>query len=267
MPATAPLRDVRPATTRTAEVVTVGVDGSYWGGMALDWASRHAWLRGASLRILRARDDIPADIPTDLDLSHAQRLYPLLPITSRPVGASPVVDLTAASTDSSLLVLGCRGHRRFGLGEHVMSTLSGARCDVVVIRGTPQAVRGDHRTITAMVSGGPQDSQVLSRAASFATAHRARLRVVHAAPSDLRADRSPEDVLHIAELQLKAVGTPIRTSFTLARQLPHEALQHPADADLLVLSRGDSHRHAGMPGPFTKTALYHAPCPVLVVHP
>ncbi len=265
MPATAPLRDVRPATTRTAEVVTVGVDGSYWGGMALDWASRHAWLRGASLRILRARDDIPADIPTDLGLSHAHRLYPLLPITSRPVGASPVVDLTAASADSSLLVLGCRGHRRFGLGEHVIPVLTGAHSNVLVARGTPLAVRGDHRRVTAMMSGGPNDALILRRAADFAVAYRSHLRVVHAVPDALRTEPTPEDVLTLAELQLKTLDVPVRASFALARALPHEVLQHADNTDLIVLAPGRSSRHPNALGPVTRTALYHSPCPVLIV--
>lgn len=267
MPPAAPLPDVRLVNARTAEVITVGTDGCYWGGMALDWAARHACLRGASLQVLRASDHVPSDVPADLGLSHTHRLYPLLPITSRPVASSPVADLTAASTDSTLLVIGCRGHRRFGLGEHVMPTLAGARCDVVVVRGTPQAVHGGHRSVTAMVSGGPHDLAVLHRAAQFSASHRAHLRVVHTAPEQFHDCRSPEDVLHIAELQLKALEIHVRTSFSLIRQLPHEALQHLADADLLVLSRGDSHRRIGTPGPFTKTALYHAPCPVLVIHP
>ncbi|GAA3431783.1 universal stress protein [Kutzneria kofuensis] len=265
MPAAAPLHDVRPAETRTAEVVTVGADGSYWGGMALDWAARHAWLHGASLQVLRACDGVPSDVPSDLGLSHTLRLYPLLPITCRPVGASPVIGLVAASEGSSLLVLGCRGHRRFGLGEHVIPVLTGAHCDVLVVRGTPSAVRGEHRSVTAMVSGGLNDLLVLRRAAAFAASRRSRLRVVHAAPSDLRAIHDPDDVLHVAELQFRALDTAVRATFTLDRALPHETVEHADDTDLLVVSRGESRRHLHMPGPVTKAALYHSPCPVLVV--
>jgi len=265
MPAAAPLHAIRPVHPSVAEVVTVGADGSYWGGMALDWAARHASLRGGSLRVLRARADVPADVPADLGLSHTHRLYPFLPIASRPVGASPVGDLTAASATSSLLVIGCRGHRHFGLGDLVIPVLTGARCDVAVIRGTPASVHGDHRVITAMISGGRHDRQVLRRAAEFAAAHRSQLRVVHAAPTDLRASQDPDDVLHVAELQLKALNTAVRATFSLARALPHEALQHADDTDLVVVSRGESHRHINTPGPVTKAALYHSPCPVLVI--
>lgn len=263
MPAAAPLHDIRPVDTRTAVVVTVGADGSYWGGMALDWAARHAWLRGGSLRVLRAQNHVPSDVPTDLGLSHTHRLYPLLPISSRPVGLAPVVALIAASSKSSLLALGCRGHRRFGLGDLVVPVLSGARCDTVVVRGTPASVRGEHHTVTAMVSGGPADLMVLRRAAEYAATHRARLRIVHAAPGGLQSGRTPEDVLQVAELQLKTFGISVRASFTLARRLPHEILQNPGDTDLLVLGQGKSNRHAL--GPTTRAALYHAPCPVLVV--
>jgi hypothetical protein len=127
MPASTPLHDVRPVESCAPGVITVGIDGSYWGTMALDWAAHHAWTRGASLHVLRDSADIPSDVPADLDLSHAHRLYPLLPITCRPVDASPVIDLTATSSDSSLLVLGCRGHRRFGLGARRRSFRSWRR--------------------------------------------------------------------------------------------------------------------------------------------
>ena len=256
-----------PLPTDPVEHVTVGVDGSYWGGMALDWAARHAWLRGADLRVLRAADPPPADVPADLGLSHTRRRYPLLPITCQPTGATPVTDLTTASADSSLLVLGCHGHRRIGLGELIIPTLMGARCDVLVVRGAPAAVRGQHRTVTAMISGKANDAAVLCRAAEFAAAYRSRLRVVHAATDVLRSPCPPDEVLHLAELQLKTLDTAVRATFSLLRALPHEALTHTDDTDLIVLHRGESHRHTNAPGPVTKTALYHAPSPVLVVHP
>jgi nucleotide-binding universal stress UspA family protein len=265
MPAAAPLHDVRPVESCGPGVITVGVDGSYWGTMALDWAARHAWTRGACLHVLRAQNDVPSDVPTDLGLSHMHRLYPLLPITCRPASSSPVVDLPAASSDSSLLVLGCRGHRRFGLGEHVIPVIAGSHCDVLVVRGTPAAVRGEHHVVTAMVSGGPHDSRVLRRAAEFASTYRSRFRVVHSAPDELRPDRTPENVLHAAELQLKAHDAAASATFTLSRALPHETLEHADDTDLVVVGRGRSSRHSQLPGPVTKAALYHCPCPVLVV--
>jgi nucleotide-binding universal stress UspA family protein len=265
MPIAAPQTVIRPRRPEPASVITVGTDGSYWGGMALDWAARHAWLRGAELHVLRAQDDVPSDVPADLGLSHTHRLYPLLPVTCRPIDSSPVVDLITASTDSALLVLGCRGHRRFGLGEHVIPVLAGAHSDVIVVRGTPAAVRGEHRIVTAMISGGPHDRRILRRAAEFATANRSRLRVIHAAPSDLRVTQDPGDVLHVAELELKALNTAAPATFSLARAFPHEVLQHADHTDLLVLARGESSRHANIVGPVTKAALYHSPSPVLVI--
>ncbi len=260
-------RTRKPSTAERVGRVTVGTDGSYWGGMALDWAARHAWLRGAELRVLRADEDQPADIPSDLGLSHTHRTYPLLQMTCERTGPTPVVDLTTTSAGSELLVLGCRGHRRIGLGELVIPTLMGAQCDMLVVRGTPDAVRGAHRTVTAMVSGSPSDSAVLRRGAEFAAAYRSRLRVVHTAPDELRPTSAPEDVLHMAELQLKALDVAVHATFTLARALPHEVLLHDDATDLVVVSRGESHRHLTAPGPVTKAALYEAPCPVLVVRP
>jgi hypothetical protein len=94
--------------------------------------------------------------------------------------------------------------------------------------------------------------QVLARTTSGRSG---RLHVAH----------DPDDVLHLAELRLKALDTPVRASFTLHRALPHEVVQHMADTDLVVLSRGESRSHVNTPGPVTRTALYHAPRPVLAV--
>lgn len=253
-----------------ADHVTVGTDGSYWGDLALAWAARHAWLRGGQLEVLRPADRsaLPSDVPHDVGLSHATRQFPLLPVSCRLVHDDPLTDLTAASVSSDLLVLGAKGHRHrsIGLGELVLPTVTEAHCDVLVVRGAPEAVRGQHRNVTAMVSGGNNDSLVLQRAAAMANTYRSRLRVVHAAPEFPLCDDRSEDVLHQACLQLKTFDPTPRTTTMVVRSMPHELIAQCDSTDMVVLGQGRSHRAAASLGAVAKSALYHALCPVLIVH-
>ena len=210
--------------------VTVGTDGSYWGRRALSWGTEHARLRGARLRVLN------------------------------PATGDPVATLADASATSDLVVLGCRGHRhrQLGLGEAVLPTVAAAHCDVLVVRGTAAAQRGENRCVTAMVSGGRDDLTVVAHAAAMATTHHARMEVVHAEPSTALDDEEFAEELRIATL---------RTAVRTVRRLPHEAIARSDGSDLIVLGRGQSPGRPSNPGVVTKTALHHALCPVLVVHP
>jgi nucleotide-binding universal stress UspA family protein len=214
------------------ERVTVGADGSYWGDRALSWGTEHARLRGAQLRVLHPATD------------------------------DPVSTFADASATSDLVVLGCRGHRHrlLGLGEAVLPTVAAAHCDVLVVRGTVAAQRGEHGWVTAMVSGGPNDETVVAHAAAMATSHHSRMEVVHAEPPTAMDDGMFAEKVRIATLRL-------RTAVTTVRTLPHEAIANSDGSDLIVLGRGQSAGRPSNPGVVTKTALHHAPCPVLVVHP
>jgi nucleotide-binding universal stress UspA family protein len=214
------------------ECVTVGIDGSYWGGRALSWGTEHARLRGAQLRVL--------DPATD----------------------DPVSTLADASATSDLVVLGCRGHRHrlLGLGEAVLPTVAAAHCDVLVVRGRGAAQRGENHCVTAMVSGGLDDETVVARAAAMATSHHSRMEVVHAEPPTAMDDGLFAEKVRIAALRL-------RTAVTTVRTLPHEVIANSDGSDLIVLGRGRSPGRPSNPGVVTKAALHHAPCPVLVVHP
>ena len=214
------------------ERVTVGTDGSYWGGRALSWGTEHARLRGAQLQVLQPATD------------------------------DPVATLADASATSDLVVLGCRGsrHRLLGLGAAVLPTVAAAHCDVLVVRGTAAAQRGENRCVTAMVSGGRDDMTVVARAAAMATSHHARMEVVHAEPPTAMDDEEIAEKLRIEALRL-------RTTVTTVTTLPHEVIANSDGSDLIVLGRGQSAGRPSNPGIVTKTALYHAPCPVLVVHP
>jgi nucleotide-binding universal stress UspA family protein len=240
----------------SGQTVAVGTDGSRWGEAALRWAARHAWRRGDELLVLRGSGGPPTRPIT--------RDYPLLPMRVRATGDNPTAALLAASRESALLVLGCRGdrHRHLGLGAHVLPTVLTAECDTVVVRGADNAVDGRNGRVTAMV-GGPDDARVVTRAADVALTLHADLLVVHARPDPLTHQpvspaRDPDEVLAAAEAAVADLVRRPATTTELIRSYPHEVVAARVDSDLLVVGRGGS-------GAVTRTALHLAPCPVLVV--
>jgi len=240
----------------SGQKVTVGTDGSRWGEAALRWAARQAWNRGDELVVLRGANGRSTRPIT--------RDYPLLPMRIRTTDDAPLAAFAAASRESELLVLGCRGdrHRHLGLGALVLPTVLTAACDTVVVRGTDDAVDGRHRRVTAMV-GGPEDACVVMHAADVALTLRADLLVLHAVPDPLTHHpislaQDPDEVLAAAETAVATLARPPATTIELVRSHPHEVIAARTDTDLLVVGRGRS-------GSVTRTALHLAPCPVLVV--
>jgi nucleotide-binding universal stress UspA family protein len=207
-----------------APVVVTG-DNSPWGEVALRWATEYAVATRSPLEV-------------------------------RPPAADPVHDLMLTGYRAGLLVVGCRGANgtSFGLGRLVLPLVEHAVCDVVVVRGTTEALRRAHRRVTVLLSGDVSDDDLaLARAVSYAEQQHVALRVLHATPSlPVRADDPVWPVSHADDVLRGTHHTSV-----LARMHPHEAISRYADTDLLVL--------AGW-GPVTRAALHHAPCPVLVAH-
>ncbi|MBB5801158.1 nucleotide-binding universal stress UspA family protein [Saccharothrix ecbatanensis] len=212
-------------THGTPAPVVVADDGSPWGEAALRWAAEHAASTGAPLEV---------HLPT----------------------ADPVHDLMLAGSRAGLLVVGYRGANgtSLGLGRLVLPLVKHAVCDVVVVRGTAEALRRTHRRVTVLLSGDVADDDLaLARTVAYAEGQHVALRVLHATPSlPVRADDPVWPVAHADDVLRGTHHTSV-----LARMHPHEAITRYADTDLLVL--------AGR-GPATRTALHHAPCPVLVAH-
>jgi nucleotide-binding universal stress UspA family protein len=212
-------------TDRIPGPVVVTGDHSPWGEAALRWATEYAMATGAPLEV-------------------------------RPPTADPVRDLMPAGSHAGLLVVGYRGANgtAFGLGRLVSPLVEHAACDVVVVRGTAEALRRAHRRVTVLLSGDAYDDDLaLARAVAYAEQQHVALRVLHATPSlPVRADDPVWPVTHADDVLR---GT--RHTSVLVRMHPHEAITRYADTDLLV--------PAGL-GPVTRAALHHAPCPVLVAH-
>ncbi|TQM78949.1 hypothetical protein FHX81_1238 [Saccharothrix saharensis] len=213
-------RDTQPA----AHPVVVLDDGSPWGEAAVRWASAHAALLDA-------------------------------PLEKQPPTEDQLHDLLLVSARAEALVVGHRGAdgNSFGLGRLVLPLVRHAACDVIVVRGTPEALRGGHRRVTALITGDERDALVLHRAVDLAERKGAALRVLHAAPDlPVRADQPGLPVT-----KADRVLHDIRHTSVLARMHPHEAVARYADTDLFVLADR---------GPVTRAPLYHAHSPVLVAH-
>lgn len=236
--------------------VTVGVDTSESAYHAFEWAARHAWSLRTDLQVYLAD-------PGDTTVQRVLERLPMLTAHFRPSGDDPVAALVGASDSSATLVLGCKGeqHRGLGLGSLVLPVLRRARCGVVVVRGRPQAIRGEHGWITAAV-GGCEDPVVLRRAVEFCRTRRARLRLLHVHLPAQHGDAVPRDEAAVrrAVLFLRTTAPEVTPEVLVESRHPHEALAS-LDSDLVVVGRGGQHDGVGL---VTRAALYHASCPVLV---
>lgn len=168
--------------------VTAGTDGSYWGRAALGWAARHASRTGLELDVYEADrryEDLPADLPADIGTSSVLRPYPLSSVRIRSSGPDSASTLRSAASESGLLVLGCRGQHKcnLGVGRHAVQLAGSAQCDVVIVRGRPQAVHGEFRKVTAWLGEDSDDDTVTARAREFARLTRSVLEVVRQQPA------------------------------------------------------------------------------------
>ncbi|MEO6083891.1 MAG: universal stress protein [Umezawaea sp.] len=259
-----PSRPLAPSTAqdRPPSPVAVGCDGSPWGRAALFWAADHASHTGSELDVWtwgEADDEVD-----DLTSGH-----PALRVRLHRAGPDPVRDLEAASLRAGTLVVGYQGRSTspLGLDGLVLPLVEAAACDTVVVRGEASALRGTHQRVTALVSGGEDDAQVLARATAV-LGGASVLRVVHAIPLHTAGDAlvsEPQFVLDHAARLLDELDPRPSYATTLLRFHPHEAITRYTDSDLLVVGSGDHHDLTGRCGSVTKAAVHHASCPVLVV--
>ncbi|GGM77620.1 hypothetical protein GCM10011609_11810 [Lentzea pudingi] len=239
--------------------VTVGVDTSESAYHAFEWAARHAWSLRTDLQVYLAD-------PGDTTVQRVLERLPMLTAHFRPSGDDPVAALVRASDSSATLVLGCTGeqHRGLGLGSLVLPVLRRARCGVVVVRGRPEAIRGERGWVTAAV-GGCEDPVVLRRAVELCRTRRARLRLLHLhlpAQHDASVPRD-EAAVRRAVLFLRTTAPELTPEVLVRAGPPHESLA-ALDSDLVVLGRGGQGDGVGL---ITRAALYHSSCPVLVARP
>jgi nucleotide-binding universal stress UspA family protein len=143
-------------------------------------------------------------------------------------------------------------------------------CAVLVLPAVRQA-RGDPARVVAAVRHLPDDAHTLSDAAATAGCTGADLVVAHGLPSSfgehsVGMQSAAEDAARVLDAAVQAVallapGLPVRP--WLARVLPHELVGEQLDADLLVMGGPRAERPAQL-GLVARSALFHAPCPVLL---
>ncbi|MBB5957986.1 nucleotide-binding universal stress UspA family protein [Saccharothrix tamanrassetensis] len=241
----APLPVRAPLGTGVTRSVMVGVDGSDAAWLALAWAARHAAALGAELVVVGVGERVTRALVR-------RRAGTPLRFRRGDLG-------TLRSLDCATLVVGRHGepfHPRT-IGAAVASTSS----TLVVTRGLPTAVRGEHGVVTAAV-GGAGDSGVLLVAAETCRAFGSSVRLLHLHPDFGGAAESttPDDrPLRRAVEFLRVVAHDLEPAVVLDRRRPHEVVAAPV-GDLLVVGRG---RDGGL-SRIAKTALYHSSCPVLI---
>jgi len=131
------------------------------------------------------------------------------------------------------------------------------------------------RTVVVAVQEQAADAPVLEAAVAVSEACGARLRIVHAVPRSFGERRVGLDGAAAAAVGAGSAGGTADTGEAggagggsavaeLVRAWPHEVLDETLDADLLVVggARPSPPTELGMT---TRSALWHAPCPVLVV--
>lgn len=261
MPQTLP--DLRPSVRSEPRPVpsgggvAVGTDGSYLGDRAVAWAARHAGLLGTALHVYQSIGARAGAVAHGVD--QVIHEYPTLAVLRHFIDEpDPLDTLVDASAESGLVVVGARGrhHPGLGLGHLVRPLVGAARCPVAVVKGHPDAIRGRHATVSVAVAG-REDTGPVRWATDMAARIGARLRVVHAAAH-------AGDVVEWA-VDLAGGLAPGLTIDVDARScLPHEIVAGIDDTDVLVTGPGATHARAGI-GPITNEALFHAPCPVIVV--
>ncbi|CRK57891.1 Universal stress protein family [Alloactinosynnema sp. L-07] len=227
--------------------MVVGTDGSYLGDHAVRWAARHADLMGDMLHVYQST--------VDDTVAQALLNYPTLPVTHFTDVLDPLSTLVTASADARTIVVGARGkhHPGLGLGHLIRPLVALAACPVVIVKGHPDAIHGHHTTVSVAI-GDTADDAPLRCAVGIARGTGATLRILHAGPP---AHGTIEWAMDTA----RSIAPDLSSAATHVPGPHHEIVAKVHDTDLLVIGRG---RTPSL-GRVTTEALFHAPCPVLVV--
>lgn len=253
--------------------VAVGLNDGHPDYRAFEWAARHAARCGADLQVFCLGPSTAAGAGAALlDNVLVRRVLTSLPLLAahfRQHDADPVATVSAAASEAAVVVLGTAGPQRPDgprLSDLVLPVLARCSCDVVVVGGRSEAIRGEYGWITACVDGGDHGDAVLRAAADLCRMRRARLRLLHVRPPHPHGHTGAGSAVprHASEL-LRLIAPDVQPVVVTDHRYPHEAVcAYPTD--VLVVGAGRSARARGT-GPFARTALYHASCPVLITGP
>ncbi|GLZ40742.1 universal stress protein [Actinokineospora sp. NBRC 105648] len=215
-------------------------------------------------------------------------VHPTLQIDTELLAADAVPALVSESAKAGLVVLGSRGLGGFSgilVGSTAVALTAQGQCPVAVIRGrTADEAPPTDGPVVVGVDGTPTSEPALATAFEHASTHDAELVAVHAWTDfetvtahtyanqfDVDWDameNSEREVLaeRLAGWQEKYPDVTVNR--VVSRDRPVRALLAGAeDARLLVVgSRGHGGFTGMLHGSTSQALIYHAPCPLLVVH-
>jgi nucleotide-binding universal stress UspA family protein len=269
--------------------VLVGYDGSSGSRLAVSWAAREARARHVVLTVCHAWEPgYAGPPPAGLDDLARVTAGQILASGVRTVGAQDeeVRTLLVQGPAARMLCEQSAGAGMVVVGSRGLGGLSGLLLGSVSLQvaahasGPVVVVRGHWRPAGAYVPGpivvGSDGSAAAERALAFAgeqaAIHQVPLTAVCAlsdAPGELGAAHRIEEDFERSLTAWEKDHPDVEVHRQVTIRSPREALLTTArDAQMLVLGyRGRGGLRGMMLGSVSQTLLFHAPCPVAVVHP
>lgn len=277
--------------------VLVGIDGSRDGLIALDWAASYATLQGAPLHAVHVVDDhqTPTHAPTEEPDDGSEVLDDALQELER-IGFTtaslelrhghPADVLLALSEHAGALVIGRRGMGGFaelvlGSTSQVCTALSSGVPLIVVPDNWNPAAPARGRIVVG-VDGSPQGEDALRFAFDLAAATKAELLGVHAIEvredypdPNVWTDPDPQPWTAAADEFLADALAAWKAKYPQVDVQQHGLADHPVralaresgSADLVVVGGlGHTAFSELRLGSVARGLLYHAHCPVAVIH-
>lgn len=280
--------------------IVVGVDGSRSCLDAARWAAAEAARLNVPIHLLHAitppklayddglgpelDSEIAAEVDGMLRIAGevVRRVAPGVEVDATRVSRDPISALVTASESARMVALGSRGLGGFTgmlIGSIAVGVTAHGHCPVAVVRGA-EARTGP---VVVGVDGSPCGEEALAVAFEEASLRGTELVATHAwsdipAASYAAANRTPErwDADQVAAEEVLAERLAgYREKYpdvTVIRSVSQDQpvanlLAHAAAAQLLVVgSRGRGAFGGLLLGSVSQAMIYHAPCPVLVVH-
>jgi nucleotide-binding universal stress UspA family protein len=279
-----------------AKPVVVGVDGSTRSIGALHWATDEAARRRRRLRVVHALGSADPELVAaakglvDEAVAGATQWRPRLEVTGVVLTGEPVAELLAESERAALMVLGSRGRGSVAsllLGSVSAKVAAHAHCPVLVVHhgqiwARLQAPPWSGRPVLVGVDESAAADLAVGVAFQESAALGVSLLAVHAwHPSHGSGHHdTPPAILGDAELererqrltgwiagwQAKYPRVPVRLS-VISDSAGAALVKASQEAQLAVVgSRGHGGFAGLLLGSASQQLLYHAQCPVLVVH-
>ncbi|MGW5118565.1 universal stress protein [Streptomyces noursei] len=275
--------------------ILVGLDGTGNSEPAVRWGAEEAAVRNLPLHLLHSWVSQPWSVslvPEDADRRRygsdvlrraeamAREVHPGIPVKVEHVAEEAADALADRSRESTLLVLGSRGHddiAGFLMGSVSLRVLGRAECPVVTVREEESSVGPGPEIVVGVQETGTEGDAVLDYAFTTAAVHRAVLHAVRARTPvtalDVEAARPPDAAVPTAEREaLSTRLAPWRGRFPNVRVIEEVVngravpalLSASSRAGLLVIGRR-THRTPMPLGPVVLAVLHHSRCPVAVV--